>query len=74
MLLLAERGYQAIAVKPRGVEFSSGPWAKTTIYEIAENRHRVIKALDTGPLVAVGHAAAILSHPLQRLLHRGDGR
>jgi len=44
-------------VNPRGVELSGGPWAETTIYEIAEDLHNVIETLDIGPLVAVGHAA-----------------
>jgi hypothetical protein len=36
---------------------SSGLWANTTIYAIAEDLHNVIETNGVGSLVAVGHAA-----------------
>ena len=42
---LAARGYRAIAVNARGCEGSTGHWAKTTIYEIADELYAVIKDL-----------------------------
>jgi pimeloyl-ACP methyl ester carboxylesterase len=54
---LAARGYRAIAVNARGCEGSTGPWARTTIYEIADDLYAVIKDLGLGPVHVVGHAA-----------------
>ena len=56
MLGLAARGYRAIAVNARGCEGSTGPWARTTIYEIADDLYAVIKDLGLGPVHVVGHA------------------
>lgn len=54
---LAARGYSAIAVNARGIEGSTGPWANTTIYEIADDLNAVIRDLGLGPVHVVGHAA-----------------
>ncbi|MFM1987959.1 MAG: hypothetical protein RJA99_916 [Pseudomonadota bacterium] len=54
---LAARGYRAIAINARGCEGSTGPWAKTTLHEIADDLHAVVEDLGIGPVHVAGHAA-----------------
>ncbi len=54
---LAADGYRVIAINARGCEGSTGPWANTTIYEIADDLYAVIKELGLGSVHVVGHAA-----------------
>jgi len=54
---LAAAGYQAIAINARGCEGSTGPWANTSMYEIADDVEAVIKDMKLGSVHVVGHAA-----------------
>ena len=53
---LADAGYRAIAVNPRGIEGSEGPLDGITTWDMADDVAAVINRLGAGPAHVVGHA------------------
>lgn len=56
MRVLANSGYKAIAIDPRGVGESKGSLAGATLDDMAADVAGVITALDTAPVHVLGHA------------------
>lgn len=56
MKVLAESGFRAIAVNPRGIEASSGSTAGISIHDLAADVAAIIKSLNAAPVHVLGHA------------------
>jgi pimeloyl-ACP methyl ester carboxylesterase len=53
---LADAGYRAVAVNPRGIEGSEGPLDDFTTWRAADDVAAVIEALEAVPAIVLGHA------------------
>jgi pimeloyl-ACP methyl ester carboxylesterase len=53
---LADAGFRAIRVNPRGAGASTGPMSGLTLHDLAADVAGVIEALDVGPAFVLGHA------------------
>ncbi|HWA60338.1 MAG TPA: alpha/beta hydrolase, partial [Caulobacteraceae bacterium] len=69
---LADAGYEAAAIDPRGVGDSAGPMQGLTMADFADDVAAVAARLSPGPVVLVGHAfgnrvarATAAAHPAQ---------
>ena len=56
MQVLAESGYRAIAIDPRGVGSSTGCLTDITLHDLAADVAGVIEALSAAPVNVLGHA------------------
>jgi len=56
MATLAESGFRAIAVNPRGIEGSTGALNGITVHDLAADVAGVLEALDAVPAHIIGHA------------------
>ncbi|MBW2141964.1 MAG: alpha/beta fold hydrolase, partial [Deltaproteobacteria bacterium] len=53
---MADAGYRAAAVNPRGAGESKGPLEGVTLHDLAADLAMVIEALDGAPAAVIGHA------------------
>ena len=56
IMVLAESGYKAIAIDPRGVGESKGSLIGATLHDLAADVAGVINTLDAAPVHVLGHA------------------
>ncbi len=52
---LAEAGFRAIALNPRGVDGSEGPLNSLTMHDLADDVARVVEQIAVGPVHVLGH-------------------
>ena len=56
MRAVAATGFRAIAISPRGIEGSEGPFEGMTTWDMADDAAAVIEALQAAPVHVLGHA------------------
>ena len=76
MQVLAESGYRAIAINPRGVGTSTGCMTGITLHDLAADVSEIIKALNIAPVNVLSHAygnktARCLAADYPKLVKRG---